>query len=132
MVSTSRLGWLSLTGAVVVGVAAQLRWATVFGHDENGLARNGRVTLACAVVMAVAGLLIGIGRRRRVLPAVVFAASVVTMGVTLADIHDVTSIPRQAGLPPDVATVGVGATLTLWAGLACLLIGAVALMLPRR
>ena len=122
------IGWLLLGVSVLTAVSAALPWARVLGISVAGTRGDGEITIFCAAVLAVLGILIGLGQGRLwvLITACVFAAFVTLVG--LADIGNVSRIANDANrtvFGKDAVSVGAGLWLTLVAGLAALALSVV-------
>jgi hypothetical protein len=110
------LGWALIAAAIVTAVGSALPWTTSFGglFTEAGTSGDGRLTLACAVLLAAGGLLIALRQGRVWIPIVAIVLSGLVCLVALIDVVDVTD--RNNSFDTVVA-IGSGLWVTLVGGL---------------
>jgi hypothetical protein len=116
--STPGAGWALFGAGVAMAIAALMPWAVAFGVSVEGTKGDGTLTAGCAIVIAVAGLVIGL--RHGLLWASVTACVVASIVVllALADIGDVTRFAGSSDVfGPGSVRVGPGLWLTLVAAL---------------
>ncbi|MCU1658250.1 MAG: hypothetical protein JWO57_2906, partial [Pseudonocardiales bacterium] len=107
------VGWLLLFTAMLTIVAALLPWATAFTISISGTTGDGNLTIFCAIVIAVAGLVIGLGEGRlwAAIVALIFSLFVLLIG--FVDAADISRILNRYG---GVGSIGAGLWLTVLAG----------------
>jgi hypothetical protein len=132
-VSAPLTGWLLLGTAALSAAGSVTPWVQIqFGslsQDVNGTVGDGKLTLVCAVAVAVTGLVIALrqGRLWASIVALVFAVFTVLIG--LADLGSLNQLyGPTTGLPSDVFSIGFGLWLVIVGGLAGIVLSIVALV----
>lgn len=122
-------GWALVTIAVITAVAAALPWATVLGTTVDGIGSDGTLTLLCALLLGVIGVVIGVGMGRLWMPITAAVAGGIVALVGLVDAINVSHLAGRVGdfLPPGAVSVGPGLWLTLFSGVAAVIVAAVAM-----
>jgi hypothetical protein len=130
-VSAPLLGWLLIVAAVLTALGAVLPWASFFGLAITGTAAgDGDYAIAAAVLVAVCGLVIGVGQGRLWTSACSLVAGLLICLIAIVDVVDVNHFATSRDLPPDLVDVSVGSGLwlTLVAGLLVTGLSAVAVV----
>ncbi len=129
---TRWLAWVLLAAAGTVVFASTQHWATILGHREDGFARDGDITVWLGLLIAAGAVRVATSRPRISSYAAVAALSIAIVVIAVADEWTVGQIPRDAGLSPDTVSIGAGLTATVWAGVTCLLLSVIGLVLTSR
>lgn len=127
-------GWL-LLAAAVVGMAGSLSpWAyvddlhlTLWGGDRDGV-----ISVVCAGIVGVMGLLIGLRQGRLWTPIVAVVFAVFTLLIGLIDLVDVSTLYEGRGdVPQDFVTTAFGLYLVVAGGGLTIALSIVALVRRR-
>jgi hypothetical protein len=102
--STPIAGWIIVVGAIVAAVGCFLPWASAFGQSVNGMesseagSNDGVIFLPVAIVVAVLGILIGIGQGRLWVPIVTLLGGAFLAGFGAVDLVDIMdAVDQSAG-----------------------------------
>jgi hypothetical protein len=113
-VSEPVVGWLVAVVGLVIVVAALLPWASALGFTIDGTAGDGKITIACGVVVSIVGVLIGTGQGHLWTS---ITALVTTMIVGLVGLVDVVGGVTVVSYYNGLVAIESGLWLTLVAGL---------------
>lgn len=130
-VSAPIFGWLLILAALLAVLGAVLPWASTFGLDVPGTDGGGRVVIACAVVVVVCGLVIGLGRGQLWASASALAVGMLIGLIGLLNVAALGNLVIGANLPP-LAPVTVGSGLWVTIASALLITGLSAIAVVTR
>lgn len=130
-VSPPLLGWLLVLAALLSVLGAVMPWADTLGVRVAGTVGGGRFVIACAAVVAVCGLVIGLGRGQVWAAGVSLAMGSVIGLIGLVNAATLDVLLNSQDLPTFTSTsIGDGLWLTI--GAALLTIGLSAAAVVRR
>lgn len=117
--SNPMTGWLLLAVAAIGVIGSVTPWVSidVISKDVNGTAGDGKLTIFCCLVVAVTGLVIGIGQGRLWASIVALVFSAFTMLIGFIDLGSISQVYGPAkDLPGDAFSTGYGLWLVIVSG----------------
>lgn len=113
-VSEPVVGWLLVVLGALISIAALLPWASAVGVTISGTNGDGKITLVCGLVVAVLGVIIGLGHGVLWTSITALTFSVIAGLIGLVDVvHGVHVVGEFDGL----VVIEDGLWITLVAGL---------------
>lgn len=112
-------GWVTLTGALLVAVGSFLPWANVLlAGPVYGIDGDGVITLGVAVLVALLGLVAGLGKGRVWMFAVTLFLGLIVTAIGACDLSNISAFvsgQSMADLGPGLPVIIVGGLVVLGA-----------------